>query len=125
MNTPVAELEGNALIWAVCSALGQPPVISGSRVFYRSESGSWVEPLYIEDVAAVKLMTDDWIGVDRPSNGQTPPVWTAITNSKKPADSRELTTGVVIAHAETLGTAVCRALVLSRHGTEIDIPEQF
>lgn len=123
MNTEA--LIGDALIWAVATALGKGPVVAATGVAYRSDHGSWVYPRYTEDVEAVALMRQEWIGVDRPSNGQATPLWRAITDSKIKPRSAKPCTPVVSAFGGTIGLAVCRALVASRLGMMVDVPENL
>lgn len=87
MKTATEELTGNALIWAVCHALKLAPVVAKTGVAYRSEHGSWVYPRYTDDSEAGVLMASEWIGVERPSNRQTPPQWRAVTDNKTAPDS--------------------------------------
>ena len=124
MKAMVEQLTGNALIWAVCHALKLSPVIAASGVAYRGENGSWVYPRYTDDTEAVGLMASEWIGVDRPSKGQTPPQWCAVTDNKGAPDPKWFKP-VVSASAESLAVAVCRALVLSHIGEAVDIPDQL
>jgi hypothetical protein len=119
------ELNGSALLWAVCLALGQAPVVAATGIAYRSDHGSWVYPRYTSDSEAGELMASEWIGVERPCRGQSPPVWRAIADSKVPTKPHEYCGGVMSAYGETIGVAVCRALVLSRLGVTVDIPEEL
>lgn len=124
MKTATEELTGNALIWAVCHALKLAPVVAKTGVAYRSEHGSWVYPRYTDDSEAGVLMASEWIGVERPSNGQTPPQWRAVTDNKTAPDSMRFNP-VVSAWGASLGMAVCRALVLSRIGKTVDVPDEL
>lgn len=119
------ELSGMALLWAVCRALGHAPVATATGIAYRSDHGSWVYPRYTSDSEVAELMSTEWIGVERPSRGQKTPVWRAIADSKVPAKPHEFSGGVVAAWGETLGLAVCRALVLSRLGVTVDLPDEL
>lgn len=125
MKIQTEELSGNALIWAVCCALRNAPVIAATGIAYRSDHGSWVYPRYTSDSEAGELMSSEWIGVERPSRGQKTPVWRAIADSKVPTKPHEYCGGVVSAWGETLGVAVCRALVLSRLGVTVDVPDEL
>lgn len=118
-------LTGNALIWAVCHALKHAPVVAATGIAYKSDHGSWVYPRYTSDAEAGELMASEWIGVERPCKGQKPPVWRAIADSKIPTKPHEFCGGVVSAWGETIGVAVCRALVLSRIGVAVDVPEEL
>ena len=117
-------LLGDALIWAVTKALGKAPVIAGTGVAYKSDHGSWVYPRYASDDEAVALMTQEWIGVDRPSRGQTTPLWRAVTDSKLKRGTGHFEP-VVSAFGGTIGLAVCRALGASRLGAEVDVPAEL
>jgi len=125
MKIQSEELTGNALIWAVCRALGHAPVVAETGIAYRSDHGSWVYPRYTSDSEAGELMSSEWIGVERPSRGQKTPVWRAIADSKVPTKPHEYCGGVMSAWGETIGVAVCRALVLSRLGVTVDVPDQL
>lgn len=118
------KLTGDALIWAVSHALGKAPVVTQDGVAYRGEGCVWVYPRYTDESEVASLMASEWIGVDRPSRGQTPPQWRAITDNKAPADPRRYKP-VVSAWAESIGVAVCRALVLSRLGNEVEVPQEL
>ena len=119
------ELSGAALLWAVCLALGHAPVVAATGIAYRSDQGTWVYPRYTSDEEAGALMSSEWIGVESPSRGQKTPLWRAISDSKVPTKPFEICGGVVSAWGETLGVAVCRALVLSRLGVNVDLPEEL
>lgn len=119
------ELGGNALLWAVCMALGQAPSVTATGIAYRSDHGSWVSPRYASDDEVGALMSSEWIGVERPSKGQVRPVWRAIADSKIHTKPHEATGGVVAAWGETIGVAVCRVLVLSRLGETVDVPDEL
>lgn len=120
MKTNTTELDGQALIWATCLALGYSPVVAATGVAYRSDHGSWVYPRFTDDSEAGPLMASEWVSVERPSGGQKPPVWRAVTDSKR----KELN-WTVSAHAQSLGVAVCRAIVLSRCGESVEVPEEL
>lgn len=117
-------LERDALTWAMCRALGHSPVIAEAGIAYRNDHDCWVYPRYTDDSEAGPLMSVEWVGVERPSKGQTIPLWRAVTDSKIPPKPHEFQ-GVVAASGETLGIAVCRAIVLSRCGKVVDIPDQL
>lgn len=119
------DLSGDALLWAVCFALGHAPVVAATGIAYRSDHGSWVYPRFTSDAEAGELMSSEWIGVERPSRGQKTPVWRAIADSKVPTKPHEFCGGVVSAWGDTLGVAVCRALVLSRVGVIVDVPDDL
>ena len=121
----VEELSGSALLWAVCLALGHAPVMAATGIAYRSDHGSWVYPRFTSDAEAGELMSSEWIGVERPCRGQKTPAWRAIADSKVPTKPHEFCGGVVSAWGATLGVAVCRALVLSRLGVAVDVPEEL
>jgi hypothetical protein len=119
------KLDADALLWAVCLALGHAPVLAATGIAYRSDHGSWVYPRFTSDQEAGELMASEWIGVERPCCGQKTPVWRAIADSKEPTKPHEFCGGVVAAWGDTLGVAVCRALVLSRLGVAVDVPEEL
>lgn len=118
-------LSGKALLWATCLALGHSPVVAATGIAYRSDHGSWVYPRFTSEQEVGELMSAEWIGVERPSRGQRTPVWRAIADSKVPTKPHEFCGGVVSAWGETLGVAVCRALVLSRIGVMVDVPDEL
>jgi hypothetical protein len=123
MKQNVDQLAGKPLVWAVCHALGHAPEVDVQfGVCYRSDHGSWVYPRYTDDSEVGSLMSSEWIGVDRPSSGQATPMWRAITNNKV-ARGSQVFDPVKDAWGETIGIAVCRALVLSRVGPTIDVPD--
>lgn len=121
MKVDTNELSGKALVWAVSKALHQAPSIQSGRVAYRSDHGSWIEPNPTDDRDVVELMASERIGVERPSAGQAKPVWRAITDNK--AKDPQHLTPVVSAFGATIGLAVRRALVLSRLGPSVEIPD--
>lgn len=125
MKTQSKTLSGAALIWAVCRALGYAPVVAATGIAYRSDHGSWVYPSYTDDSEVGALMSSEWIGVERPCRGQKPPVWRAIADSKIPTKPHEFSGVVVDALGETPGVAVCRALVMSRIGVTVDVPDEL
>ena len=125
MKTQSEELTGNALIWAACRALGHAPVVAETGIAYLSDHGSFVYPRYTSDSEAGELMSSEWIGVERPSRGQKLPVWRAIADSKVPTKPYEYCGEVMSAWGETIGVAVCRALVLSRLGVTVDVPDEL
>ncbi len=116
-------LSGASLIWAVCKALRQAPVIAVTGIAYRSDHGSWVYPRYTDDSEAGLLMASELIGAERPSQGQSG--WLAVANSKLPSDSTHASGLEVNARGDSLAEAVCRALVMSRIGGDIDVPEEL
>lgn len=118
-------LSGKALLWATCLALGHSPVVAATGIAYLSDHGSWVYPRFTSEQEVGELMSAEWIGVERPSRGQKTPVWRAIADSKVPTKPHEFCGGVVSAWGETLGVAVCRALVLSRIGVMVDVPDEL
>lgn len=124
-TTKSETLAGQALNWAVLQALGLAPTIdSAGKVCYRSDHGSLVSPDFESAADAGEIIHREWIGLDRPSKGQTPPLWRAITDTKtepRPGQFR----GVSVAWGVTPFLAAMRALVLSRVGEKIQIPEQL
>lgn len=117
------DLTQKALIWAVCRALGHSPTLCNGYVVYRSEHGSWVAPTYTSNDDVGELMNSQWVGVERPSKGQKTPLWRAITDIKvKNIDGLN---SVADAWGETIGLAVCRAIVVSHFGKTVDIPEEL
>lgn len=118
-------LNEKALLWATCLALGHSPVVAATGIAYRSDHGTWVYPRFTSEQEVGALMSAEWIGVERPSRGQKKPVWRAIADSKVPTKPHEFCGGVVSAWGETPGVAVCRALVLSRIGVMVDVPDEL
>lgn len=119
------ELSGVALLWAVCHALGHAPVLASDGIAYRGAHGSWVYPRYTSEEEVGTLISSEWISVERPSRAQKTPLWRAIADSKVPTKPHEFCGGVVAAWGGTLGVAVCRALVLSRLGVTVDVPDEL
>ena len=115
-------LDGQALIWATCSALGHSPEIAMNGIAYRSDHGSWVYPRYTDDTEAGDLIASYWISVERPSKGQQTPSWRVVTDSRRKVASYEFN-GPVVAHGPTLGIAVCRVLVIAHFGQKVEIPD--
>ena len=124
MKAESQNLDGAALIWAMCLALGHSPEVAATGVAYKDDHGSWVYPRFTSDSEVGELMTKECIGVERPSKGQTVPLWRAITD-KKTQTKYQSRFEVVSAYGETLGVAVCRAIVLSRCGSTVDVPEEL
>lgn len=124
MNTQTQALNGRALIWATCLALGHSPVIAATGIAYRDDSGSWVYPRFTSDSEAGELIATQWVSVERPSKGQITPVWRAETQQKRIKTTQALK-WVVSATGESLGVAVCRAIVLSNCGETVDVPEEL
>lgn len=83
-----------------------------------------VYPRYTSDEEVGSLMTKEWVGVERPSKGQKTPLWHAITDNKR-SDASRTTTFVVSAWGETIGVAVCRAIVLSHCGKTVSVPREL
>lgn len=117
-------LDGAALLWAMCIALGHSPLLAATGIAYRGDDGSWVYPRYTADSEVGSLMAAEWVSVERPSRGQKTPMWRAVTDSKRPSKSH-IFNAVASAYGETIGVAVCRAIVLSRCGDTVDVPEQL
>lgn len=124
MNVETKLLEGKALLWAVCKALGQSPIIAATGIAYRSDHGSWVYPNYTSDSEAGELMASEWISAERPTKGQSTPMWRTVMESKKP-EKPYSPNGPVVGWGETLGVAVGRAIVLSYIGDKVDIPKEL
>jgi hypothetical protein len=124
MKTKTQTLDGNSLIWAMCLALGQSPVMAATGIAYRSDHGSWVYPRFTSDSEAGELMASEWVSAERPSKGQSTPTWRAVTDSKRP-EKPHVFNQVASATGESLGVAVCRAIVLSHCGDTVDVPEQL
>jgi hypothetical protein len=124
MKTNTETLDGPALIWAMCIALGHTPVSAATGIAYRSDHGSWVYPRFTDDSEVGPLMMAEKVGVERPFGSQAVPLWRAITDTKGAEAKRNLN-WVVSAHGTSPGVAVCRAIVLSRCGVSVDIPEQL
>lgn len=120
----IDNLNGKALVWAVCEALGLSPVIKNGGITYRSDHGSWVSPRYLDDSEVGELMSSEWVGVERPSKGQSTPVWRAVTDNKSKRNP-SVFRPVVDAFGETLGISVCRVIVKSYKGDVIDIPNEL
>ena len=124
MNSDVKTLNGDALIWAMCVALGHAPVVAATGIAYRIDHGSWVYPRFTSDSEVGELMSLEWVSVERPSKGQSIPTWRAVTDSKRP-EKPHVFNAVASATGESLGVAVCRAIVLSRCGVTVDVPQQL
>lgn len=124
MKVKVESLTGNALIWAVCAALGESPVLSGGTVVYRSPHGSWVSPRYTQDSLAGELIVSERIGVSPPTQGESPLIWRTRAKNRLSDDSA-FAPYYVEASSESLAVAVCRAIVLSRLGEEADVPDEL
>lgn len=118
----VSSLNGNALIWAVCRALGYGPVVAATGISYRSDHGSWVYPRFLEDSEAGELIVSELVSVERPSKGQSVPMWRTVTDNKAKR-SPAIFQPVVDACGETLGCAVCRVIVKSYLGDSVEIPD--
>lgn len=124
MKTKTQTLNGNALTWAMCVALGYSPVVAATGIAYKSDHGSWVYPMFTSDSEVGELMSSEWVSVERPSRGQRIRTWRAVTDSKRPEKPLVLS-WVASAAGESLGIAVCRAIVLSHCGDTVDVPEQL
>lgn len=136
MLIEVDKLTGRALIWAAITAMGETPQITRHAISYRSDHGSWTE-VSLTEAEAVELMRDHWIGLERPSRGQTPPQWRAIADcvrsgssgtSAKAANPHNRLSGsfwVASSSSENLAVAVFRTFVKSRLGEAVEIPEEL
>jgi hypothetical protein len=123
MNTQTQALNGRALIWATCLALGHSPVVAATGIAYRGDHGSLTYPRFTDDSEAGKLMASELVGAERPSKGQVKPMWRAVTDNK--CKKRPESFNFVSATGESLGVAVCRAIVLSHCGEAVDVPEEL
>ncbi len=65
------------------------------------------------------IIDRDWIGLDRPSRGQTVPMWRAIRDNAAPVLGASLRQRVVQAWGETALIASMRAKVASHYGDEV------
>ncbi|MEJ6003832.1 hypothetical protein [Paucibacter soli] len=124
MQIQVDQLSRRALIWASILAQGFAPVIQGQVVSYRTDHGSWDSPRIDLDQAAY-LMNRYWVGLDRPSKGQTPPQWRAIADFVGKQPSLKSSHFVMTANSTDMATAVIRCFVKSRFGEKVDIPEEL
>jgi hypothetical protein len=61
----------------------------------------------------VELITRHWIGIERPSRGQTPPMWRALCDVPADVTPRPMNM-VVDAYGEIMPVAAMRAFVKSR-----------
>lgn len=72
-----------------------------------------------------QLQSRNWIGLSRPSRGQTPPVWRALGDMPDEAVRRVYphggTFGVVDATSEDMLEAVCRVRVKMHYGEFVPI----
>lgn len=118
-------LNGAGLIWAMCVALGHSPVVAATGVTFRGDHGSWEYPRFTDDAEIGPLMASEWVGVDRPSKGQNPPVWRAITDVKYKKKYGDSLVTVVSAYDPSLAIAVCRAIVMSRLGEVVELPDEY
>jgi hypothetical protein len=133
----VSDLSGYKLDYWAGIADGVDVVISdeypnGSRsaiVFYsrdeetnRLDGRSYCPSKHAGD--AIDFVEKDWIGCERPSRGQTPPIWRAITDYKGPREQHRAY-GPVSQYGETYLIAVTRCKVASHFGAEVpdEIPE--
>lgn len=121
MKIAVDQLTGRALTWAFIRALGHAPHVGAISVAYRTDHGSWDHPT-LSEREAVELMNEHWIGVERPSKGQTPPQWRALADVPS---SSKLPDRVVSAFAPSLAIAVHRCFIKSRMGDVVDIPDEL
>lgn len=121
MKVQVDTLVGAALAWAALKAEGHAPVAGPTGVGYRSDHGSWVFPTYT-DAEATALMVTHWIGVERPSKGQTPPAWRAIGDFRGDRAVRQHLM-VVSSHHTEFSIAVTRCFVKTKFGEELDVPD--
>lgn len=69
-------------------------------------------------------MASEWVSVERPSKGQSTPTWKAVTDRKRP-EKPHVFNPVAAARGESLGVALCRAIVLSHCGDTVDVPDQL
>lgn len=127
MHIEIDKLQGRALAWAAIKAMGHDPHIArGPRgdVSFRGDHGSW-ESVSIREEEAVKLMREHWIGLERPSSGQTPPRWQALADYVGPRSGDATTHPVVSSRAADLAVAVFRAFIKSRFGEVVEIPDSI
>lgn len=121
----IDDLTGPALAWAVCAAYGRRAAIASGRSgvevsYYDDGHGSWSTVL-LDDAEASQAMDEYWIGIERPSKGQTPPVWRALADYRGKRDPLRYV-GVVSAHSTDRRSAVFRALVKAIFNEQIAVP---
>ncbi|MFK4705616.1 hypothetical protein ABIC83_002455 [Roseateles asaccharophilus] len=124
MRIKIDNLNKIALAWAAIKAMGHEPHISGGSVSYRTDHGSW-DAVRVNEHEAAQLIVEHWIGLERPSRGQTPPQWRAITNAVLDGARRSTGALVVDAWSPDMATAVHRCFVKSRFGEDIEIPDEL
>ena len=150
MKIDVNTLNGNALNYAVAKARGYELVQRGKFFLEQAElhachipcvvreshtaDTEWgildegvLEPLpdYLGDeIKVLRMLKKERIGLERPSNGQTVPMWRAITDIKHAPRNYDLKR-VVDAWGETVELAALKVYVMSYLGTVVDIPEEL
>lgn len=123
MKIATNRLTGNALIWAVILAGRHQPVQTTSGIAFKSDHGSWDFPR-CDRAEAAEILVREWISVERPFKGQTPPTWKAIVDNKQRGPRQELHP-VLSATGATFELAVHRAFVASYFGEVIDMPDEL
>lgn len=128
VRVDIDSLTGPALAWAVCAATGYRASITSGRYgdevsYYDEGHGSWAM-VRLDDDEAGHVMDKHWIGVERPSAGQKPPVWRALADYRGKKDPFRYV-GVVSAHAPDRRTAIFRCLVKSIFNEKVSVPEQL
>ena len=112
---------------AVLMAEGYTPA---SGQFWVAEGGDIVDSSKYNPSSdghlCMRLMEKHWIGLDRPSRGQTPPMWRALADWKD-EDKQRLFGSNAYCHitASARGTtamvAVCRLVVRMKFGNEVEL----
>lgn len=137
VQTPTDQLRGLPLAWAVALARGQAPNLhTFQRVTHRADGGSWVySDGQFTDQEAVETVIREWITLERPSKGQTVPMWRAIADTKTMnarRRSQPMLPGmtpvehtVVSAWGETYALAAMRAFAMSFLGEVAFVPEEL
>ncbi len=125
MLVEVDTLTGQALVAAAMLAMGETPQVVSGKVFFRSEQGSWCG-MRVSDEEAAKLIGMHWIGLDRPSKGQSPPQWHAMADFQgRSGGAGEMSHLVVSSWSTDMPSAVFRAFVKSRFGEKVDVPDEL
>jgi len=124
----IDSLTGPALAWAVCLANGRRASITsghtGAQISnYDEGHGSW-SVVRLDDSEASEAMDKHWIGVERPSRGQKPPVWRALADYRGKRDPLRYV-GVVCADSPDRRTAIFRCLVKSIFNDKVGVPKQL
>lgn len=118
----VRELVGADLDKAVACALGYVPY-SGPWWQHKDDP---LRTLNIESFSPTTngqqgqdIIEGDWIGLERPSRGQTPPVWRAVMDNAAPRIGTQVHQIVVDAWGPTALIAAMRCKVASVYGDNV------